>query len=110
VDLNEEKLMSDLQTQLEEMVGDVDWSALGIHARSGRLVFVDPALDLIEVGAAMAEDDKVRFGRWLEERLVYQPDQPEIERRNLKPRQYRILIVQPFVLAQDLAIAEQQAD
>jgi hypothetical protein len=102
--------MSDLQAQLEEMVGDVDWSALGIHARAGRLVFVDPALDLIEVGAAMAEDDKVRFGRWLEERLVYQPDLSEIERRNLKPRQYRILIVQPFVLAQDLAVAEQQAD
>jgi hypothetical protein len=102
--------MSDLQAQLAEMVGDIDWSALGIHARAGRLVFVDPALDLLEVGAAMAKDDKVRFGRWLEERLVYKPEPAEVEQRNLHPRQYRVLIVQPFVLAQDLAVADQQTD
>lgn len=96
--------MSDLQAQLAEMVGNVDWSALGIHARAGRLVFVDPTLDLIEVGTAMAKDDKVRFGHWLDESLVYKPAELEIEQRNLQPRQYRVLIVQPFVLAQDIRI------
>lgn len=87
--------MSDLQSQLAEMVGDVDGAALGIHARAGRLIFVDAGLDLVEVGTAMANDDKVRFSRWLDEKLIFKLAEPE-----LKSNQYRVLIVQPFVLAQ----------
>lgn len=63
---------------------------------------VDPQLDLVEVGMAIATDNTATVNRWIAEALITKPSpfQLEIWDQTAK-KQFQSLIVQPFVLVQD---------
>ena len=44
--------------KLTQSMGEVDWSYLAPHYKSGSLYFVDPQLSLVEVGLAFTENRK----------------------------------------------------
>jgi hypothetical protein len=46
--------MSDIQTQLATELAPMDWETLIPHAKRDAVIVVDEALDLLEVGVAIA--------------------------------------------------------
>jgi hypothetical protein len=95
-------MAEDLRLELAAMVGPAEWRWLSPHAERGALFWVDAGLDLVEVGVAIARDDVATVNRWLAEALVVKPSPLQIETWGQQTRCFQSLIVQPFVLVQDL--------
>jgi hypothetical protein len=95
-------MTQDLKLELAEMIGPAEWRWLSPHANRGALVFVDPGLDLAEVGLAIATDDTVAVNRWIAESLLTKPSPLQLEVLDQHgEKSFTSLIVQPFVLVQD---------
>ncbi len=96
--------MSDFKTQLTEELAPMDWETLIPHAKRDAIIVVDNALDLVEVGVAIAEDNTALVKNWLSELLLHKPSQEELNDWNSQPeKQFNTLIVQPFVLVTAIA-------
>lgn len=96
--------MSDFKTQLTEELAPMDWETLIPHAKRDAIIVVDNALDLVEVGVAIAEDNAALVKNWLSELLLHKPSQEELNDWNTQPeKQFNTLIVQPFVLVSAIA-------
>lgn len=95
-------MSQDLKQELSEMLAPADWAWISPHANRGAVVVVDPQLDLVEVGVAIATDNTTAVNRWIAEELITKPSpfQLEIWDQTAK-KQFQSLIVQPFVLVQD---------
>ena len=48
-------MMSDVKTQLIKDLAPMDWETLIPHAKRDAVIVVDGALDLVEVGVAIAD-------------------------------------------------------
>lgn len=84
------------------MVGPAEWCWLSPHANRGALVLVDQALELAEVGVALATDDAAKVNRWISEALITKPTPAQLEIWDQdSEKRFQSLIVQPFVLVQD---------
>jgi hypothetical protein len=96
--------MTDVKTQLIKDLAPMDWETLIPHAKRDAVIVVDGALDLVEVGVAIAEDNAVVVQNWLSELLLHKPSQEELNGWNAEPeKQFNTLIVQPFVLVTAIA-------
>ena len=96
--------MSDVKTQLIKDLAPMDWETLIPHAKRDAVIVVDGALDLVEVGVAIAEDNAAVVQNWLSELLLQKPSQEELNHWNAEPeKQFNTLIVQPFVLITAIA-------
>ncbi|MEB3312312.1 MAG: DUF2288 domain-containing protein [Snowella sp.] len=96
--------MSDFKTQLTEELAPMDWETLIPHAKRDAIIVVDGALDLVEVGVAIAEDNTALVKNWLSELLLHKPSLEELNDWNAQPeKQFNTLIVQPFVLVSAIA-------
>jgi hypothetical protein len=92
-----------LQKKLAEEIGEVTWHWLRPHLQRDALFCVAPELDLAAVGAAIAVDDAASVRGWLSSGALVRPQPQQVERWEADPtRSLRMLIVQPFVLIQDL--------
>lgn len=81
-----------------------DWFTLRAHLERGRLILVDPLLDLAEVGVAIAADDVKSTERWIASGLVGKPSAQQIAEWDAQQgRMFLCLIVSPFVLMQEMA-------
>ncbi|WOD37984.1 DUF2288 domain-containing protein [Nodosilinea sp. E11] len=100
-------MSQDLKHELSEMVAPADWAWISPHANRGAVVVIDPSLDLVEVGVAIATDNTTAVNHWIAEDLITKPSpfQLEIWDQTAK-KQFQSLIVQPFVLVQDLVAHE----
>jgi hypothetical protein len=82
----------------------MDWETLIPHAKRDAVIVVDGALDLVEVGVAIAEDNATVVQNWLSELLLHKPFLEELNDWNAEPeKQFNTLIVQPFVLVTAIA-------
>lgn len=98
--------MSDLRAQLAETVDEAEWEWLIPHAKRDALVVVTPQLDLVDVGVAIALDNVVTVQRWISEELIAKPSQTQLTDWNGdRTKRFNTLIVQPYVLVQELALA-----
>ncbi len=96
--------MSDVKTQLIKDLAPMDWETLIPHAKRDAVIVVDGALDLVEVGVAIAEDNAAFVQHWLSELLLHKPSLEELNDWNTEPeKQFNTLIVQPFVLITAIA-------
>ena len=96
-------MTQELRQELAEMVGPAEWRWLSPHANKGSVVVVNPALDLVEVGFAIATDDVSTVDRWISEALLTKPTPDQlIDWNQTQNRQFTSLIVQPFVLVQEI--------
>lgn len=92
-------MTEDLQTQLQKELAEVEWDSLKPHASRDALIVVNPLLDLIEVGVAIAQDNKQAVEHWIDEQLLRKPSAEELGNWNGQPeKMFKTLIVQPFVL------------
>lgn len=92
---------------LAASMGPIEFSDLRAHLVRGAVIVVDDALDLLDVGVALAEDDKARVEPWIEKGLLGKPSLETIEAWSKeKGSPWTALVVQPFVLLQKTAPAQ----
>lgn len=91
---------STAREKLDKYTGVVNWKYLRPHYQSGVLYFVDPALELGEVGYAFTENHKDQVEAWLKA-----GDLVKIERIHAEQwekaddsTEFKALVVSPFVL------------
>ncbi len=80
-------------------MGPIEFSDLRAHLTRGAVIVVDRSLDLLEVGEAVARDDKARVAAWIDAGLIGKPSLETIERwSKISGPAWVSLVVQPFVL------------
>jgi len=98
--------MEDLRTELAESLDKAEWEWLIPHAMRDALVVVAPQLDLLDVGVAIANDNVTVVQRWISEALIAKPSPHQLSDWNRdRTKQFNTLIVQPYVLVQELSAA-----
>lgn len=61
-----EPARSDVYKKLHGETAKIDWRDLERLFAQGKLLYVAPGVDLIEVAAAIADDDKDRVAAWMD--------------------------------------------
>jgi len=88
-----------MRDELRATVGVVLWSDLQAHAKRDAVVVVGAGLDLVDAGAALAENDAARVEQWIQSGLLSKPTAADIERWSIdRAARFDSLIVAPFVL------------
>lgn len=90
--------------KLEKYAGEIGWDYLKKHFEAGSLIYVDPSLELVEVGQAIADDDTARVMSWRDQGDLLQPSEPHADYWESVDQRFRALVVSPFVLAQPLPL------
>lgn len=94
--------MQDLRAELAEMLDEAEWEWLIPHAQRDAIVMVDPQLNLLDVGVAIASDQLSKVQNWISEQQIYKPSPEQLATWNAEPtHRFTALIVQPYVLVQD---------
>lgn len=98
--------MQHLRAELAKSMDEAEWNWLIPHVKRDAVVVVDRQLDLLDVGEAIASDNVSSVQHWISEQLIYKPSSAQLSdwNGNLTKR-FNTLIVQPFVLVQELAAA-----
>jgi hypothetical protein len=98
--------MQDLKTELAATLDEAEWNWLSPHAQRDSLIVVAKELDLVDVAVAIANDSVTSIEHWISEQLIYKPSDVQKEAWNSNPEQrFGAIIVQPFVLIQELPTA-----
>ena len=96
----EQTVYDKLKAEIEE----ADWSMLEAHHERQALILVDSELDLAEAGQKVAQDDVEGIKQWMTNGKLGKPE--EIQIKNWKENPYnkgfRFIIVQPYVLIQEI--------
>lgn len=88
-----------MRDELRATVGVVLWSDLQAHAKRDAVVVVGAGLDLVDAGAALAENDAARVEQWIQSGLLSKPTAADLERWSIdRAARFDSLIVAPFVL------------
>lgn len=96
--------MQDLKAQLAENLDEAEWEWLIPHVQRDVVVVVAQPLDLLDVGVAIASDNTVVVQNWISEELLAKPSATQLSDWNGdRTKRFNTLIVQPFVLVQELA-------
>jgi hypothetical protein len=91
--------MTSIQEQLSQDMANIEWSDLIPHCQRDAVIVVDEALNLIEAGVAIAQDNVAQVQVWVEEQLLQKPTEQQLSLWNQSPSQrFSTLIVQPYVL------------
>jgi len=89
--------------KLKKYTGIVDWEYLKPHYKSGALIYVDPSLNITEVGQAVSDDDKDKIAAWLKSGDLVKPSDPHEQWWEENPQDFTALVVSPFVLMQPVS-------
>jgi hypothetical protein len=93
-----------IRTRLEEALGPVLFTDLRAHLARDAVFVVGPTVSLVECGVRVALDDVTAVTAWIASGELRKPSSDE---RAAWPaaagRRWMALVVQPFVLVQDLA-------
>ncbi len=94
-------MTDDLRSRLRGERIPALWRDLEPHARRDHVFLAAETLDLVEVAAAMAENDAPRVQDWLAGGLLRRPLPDEMRAWHDVPgTMFQMIIVAPFVLAQ----------
>jgi hypothetical protein len=88
----------DTREKLANYTGQVPWSYLAPHAAKGSLYFVDPALQLAEVGAAFSGNRAEQVAAWLKAGDLVKIDALHAAQWENGETEFEALVVTPFVL------------
>jgi len=91
------------EDKLEKYTGVVDWEYLKPHYKSGALLYVDPCLEITEVGKALTDDEKEKIEAWLKSGDLVKPSAPHEQWWEKNPEEFTALVVSPFVLMQPVS-------
>ncbi len=93
--------MSETIEQFRKDLAEVHWKDLRIHLQRDAIILVAADLNVIKVATAVAADDKTQVADWLNQGQLNKPTAEQIEAwESQLEKPFRVLIVQPFILAQ----------
>jgi len=84
--------------KLTNYTGRVPWSYLAPHSIKGSLYFVDPGLDLADVGTAFSENRAVLVDAWLKSGDLVKIGAIHAAQWESSESEFEALVVTPFVL------------
>lgn len=95
--------MAELRAELAENLDQAEWEWLIPHVKRDSVLVVAKELNLVEVGIAIASDDLTSVQHWISEQLIQKPSETQLSNWNSNlQKRFDTLIVQPYVLAQEL--------
>lgn len=92
------QLPDSTREKLANYTGQVPWSYLAPHAAKGSLYFVDPALELADVGAAFSQNRADRVEGWLQAGDLVKIEALHAAQWGNSATEFEVLVVTPFVL------------
>lgn len=97
--------MSTLREQLKETLDEAEWGWLAPHLARGAVILVSQELDLLEAAEKVARDEKALVQEWISGGLLSKPTDDQMKAWNAAPsRKFLVVIVSPFVLAQEMLV------
>jgi hypothetical protein len=95
---------AEIRKELEESVGLAPWSEIEPHQKREAVIVVSHALELLEVGVKLAQDDKEAVASWIAQGHLGKPSLSQLETWAKTPDfKLLTLVVQPWVLVQSPA-------
>ncbi len=91
-----------LEEKLRAQLDTTTWRDLRTHVARGAVFSIAPALDIVAVAIAVAEDDTEQVRAWLDANELSRPsaETMAIWERSLDAAMFRCLVVAPYVLIQ----------
>lgn len=89
------------RAQLNGETGKLAWKELERHFARGVVIQVARGLDLIEVAARIAQDDKESVAGWMNEGLIARASSEDALDWNQRQPTFWAVVVAPWVLAQE---------
>lgn len=97
--------MSDLRAELAKNIDEAELDWLKPHIQRDVVVVVNPELDLLDVGVAIANDDTLSVQHWISEQLLHKPLPEQLADWNSsETKRFQALIVQPYVLVKEAPV------
>ncbi len=88
-----------MREHITKTLGDVHWSDLRAHLARDAVIIVDDALDLVDVGVALASNDVSTVDAWIRAGKLQKPTAEDLTRWSLDANvRFPAAVVQPFVL------------
>jgi hypothetical protein len=95
--------MSDLREELLETLDEAEWEWLIPHVQRDAVILVSQDLDLLDVGEAIANDNTSSVQQWIERQLITKPSVTQVGQWNSdRTKRFNTLIIQPYVLVQEM--------
>ena len=92
----------ELRQRLNLETGRISWTELQRHFARGVVVIVAPPLDLIQVAACFAQDNKTQVEDWIKTGLVQRALANDARRWQDVAAQFWSCVVAPWVLVQEI--------
>jgi len=89
--------------KIAKYTGEVDWSYIKPHYKSGAMIYVDPELNLTEVAEAFTKDDKSKVQDWLKSADLVKPSHLHEDWWEHDQTRFTAVVITPFVLAQPIS-------
>lgn len=99
-----------MRETLTASMGPIEFTDIRAHLARDAVIVVDASLDLLDVGEAVARDDKARVAAWIERGLIGKPSLQTIEAwSKIEGPAWTALVVQPFVLLREGLTSTEQS-
>ncbi len=95
-----EKILASLRAELNEQTAQMRWSELDRFFANGTLISVAGELDLIDVGARIAADDKEAVLSWMNAGLLYKVTYEGGGSWHAQDTLLWVVVVKPWILVQ----------
>lgn len=95
-----EKILDSLRRELNEQTAQMNWSELERFFASGNVISVAPVLDLIDVGARIAADDKASVLDWMQAGLLQKVNDEQASSWQSANALLWTVVVKPWILVQ----------
>lgn len=95
--------MIDIRDKLNTETGKLTWAELERHYARGKVIRAAISLDLIDVAAAIAEDNAPLVAQWMQQGLVAKPLEDEVLVWVEKQPLFWAVVVSPWVIVQEAA-------
>jgi hypothetical protein len=95
-----EKILESLRRELNEQTAQMRWAELERFFASGSVISVAPALDLIDVGARIAADDKASVLDWMQAGLLWKVNDEQASSWQAADALLWTVVVKPWILVQ----------
>jgi hypothetical protein len=98
--MTKEKILASLRSEINEQTAQMRWSELERFFASGSVISVAGELDLIDVGARIAADDKDSVLRWMNSGLLQKVTDEQAGNWHAEDTLLWSVVVKPWILVQ----------
>jgi hypothetical protein len=91
-----------IRDALKRDMDRMTWAEMRRNILHQSIILVDPLLDILEVGQAVAEDNTTQIQEWMSSELISKPQKEHLERWEKEEPDFLGLLVTPFILLTEL--------